>query len=412
VTTERAPTELRFVDAGDVYRAGRLAGRLTRERAAVRFDYDAEYLADPAAPAVATTLPRTEAPARSGAAGALPPFFAGLLPEGRRLTALQRAVKTSADDELTLLLAVGADTIGDVQVMPAGAPLPADAVAIEIGDWSEVRFARVYADVTGEQLEPRRAGVPGVQVKVSARMITLPVSRAHERYILKLDPPEFPHLVANEAFFLRAARTSGLAVARSEVVHDREGAAGLLVQRFDRIANTTGTTTMLAQEDACQVLARYPADKYSMTTEEVIDGLARITQAPLVAARDLVRQFAFAYLTCNGDAHAKNFSVLRLPDGEWRTTPAYDLPSSYPYGDTTLALPIAGKLDEHIGRDDFLVLGARVGMPERATNKMLDDLLDRLDSWLPEIEVLPFEDRVLRKLRRAIDYRRDRLRRS
>ena len=43
-----------------------------------------------------------------------------LLPEGRRLGALRRAVKTSADDELSLLLAVGADAIGDVQVVPSG----------------------------------------------------------------------------------------------------------------------------------------------------------------------------------------------------------------------------------------------------------------------------------------------------
>ena len=409
MTRASEPTEFRFVGAGDVYKRGRLAGHLTREHASVRFEYDLAYLADSAAPAVATTLPRTEQPARSGAAGAVPPFFAGLLPEGRRLSALQRAVKTSADDELTLLLAVGADTIGDVQVVPAGAPLPADPVAIEVHDWSAVRFGQVFADVTGERLVPQRAGVAGVQVKVSARMITLPVARAHERYILKLDPPEFPHLVANEAFFLEAARQSGLAVAHAEVVRDADGETGLLVRRFDRTADSGGTTTMLAQEDACQVLGRYPADKYSIATEDVIRGLAGVTQAPVVAARDLVRQFAFTYLICNGDAHAKNFSVLRLPDGEWRVTPAYDLPSSYLYGDSTLALPIAGKLDERVGRADFVALGDEVGVPPRATGRVLDSLLERLDTWLPGIDELPFDDRILRKFRRAVEYRRDRL---
>ena len=54
----------------------------------------------------------TEAPTiRPG--GGLPPFFAGLLPEGHRLAVLRRDVETSADDELTLLLAVGADAPGD-----------------------------------------------------------------------------------------------------------------------------------------------------------------------------------------------------------------------------------------------------------------------------------------------------------
>jgi serine/threonine-protein kinase HipA len=108
--------DLRFVGAAEVHKRGRLAGRLVRDAAGVRFQYEEEYLGDPDAPAVATTLPRTAEPAITPA-GAVPPFFAGLLPEGRRLAALRRAVKTSADDELSLLLAVGRDTIGDVEVL-------------------------------------------------------------------------------------------------------------------------------------------------------------------------------------------------------------------------------------------------------------------------------------------------------
>ena len=403
------PLELRFVESGDVYKQRRLAGRLTREHASVRFEYDERYLADPGAPAVATTLRRVAGPVRSGSAGAVLPFFAGLLPEGRRFSALQRAVKTSADDELTLLLAVGADTIGDVQVVPVGTSLPDEIAAVDVDDWSTTSFRQLYTEVTGEQLEPARASLPGVQVKLSARMITLPVARQHERFILKLDPPEFPHLVANEAFFLDAARQSGLAVAAAEVVHDTHDEAGLLVKRFDRVALGEGGTLMLAQEDACQVLGRYPADKYQLASEDVVTGLARVTQAPLVAARDLLRQFAFAYLTGNGDAHAKNFSALSLPSGEWRVSPAYDVPTSYLYGDTTLALPLGGKLDERIGRADFVAFGERAGVLPRATERLLDQLVERVDAWLPGVDALPFDAHVLHKFRRSIDYRRRRL---
>jgi serine/threonine-protein kinase HipA len=166
---------------------------------------------------------------------------------------------------------------------------------------------------------------------------------------------------------------------------------------------------MLAQEDGCQVLGRYPADKYVVTTEELLSGLAGVTGAPIVAARDLVRQVAFAYLACNGDAHARNFSVLQGLDAEWRVSPAYDLPSSYPYGDTTLALPIGGKLDERIGRDDFVALGALLGVPARAVQHVLDDLTSSVDGWLPGLATLPFDGRILHKLRRAVEYRRARL---
>jgi len=398
---------LRQVGAAVVLKRGRVAARLVRESGGVRFQYEPDYLDDPAAPPVATTLPPTPEPTFTPA-GAVPPFFAGLLPEGRRLGALSRSVKTSADDDLTLLLAVGRDTVGDVEVVPDGyEPEPASS-AVAIDKWEEVSFEDLYLDMTGERLLRPRAGLAGVQPKVSTEIVSLPVKRAGERFILKLDPPEYPHLVANEAFFLSAARRSGLRVAEAEIVTDRADTPGLLVRRFDRTA-IDGAVVALAQEDACQVLGLYPADKYNVTTEAVVNALSQVTGAPIVAARDLLLQFAFAYLTGNGDGHAKNFSVGQDPTGEWRATPAYDTPSTQPYGDSTMALPIVGKNDERIGRDDFLALGAEVGVTRRATVRVLDDLVARADLWLPDIDSLPFDQRKRHKLRRVIEYRRARL---
>lgn len=399
--------ELRDVARATVFKAGVHAATLERRTGSVVFAYTPDYLAS-AGPPVATTLPLRPEPVTAGLAGALPPFFSGLLPEGRRLTALRTAVKTSADDELTLLLAVGSDTIGDVQVVPEGEDLHASESRLRVDDWRAVRFADLFRAATGVPLD--RVGIPGVQDKVSARMISLPVAREHERHLLKLDPPEFAHLVENEAFFLAAARASGMSVAETEVVRDGEGAPGLLVRRFDRVKGEDGKARARAQEDGCQVLGIYPADKYRASAEEVVTGLASVCRAQPVAAIDLVRQLAFAYLTCNGDAHAKNFSVFRADTDEWRVTPAYDLPSSYPYGDTTMALSVNGRRREDAGRADFVALGAAAGLPERAVTRTLDDLCDRTDLWLDGVSELPFDAGILRKLRRSIEYRRGRLR--
>jgi serine/threonine-protein kinase HipA len=116
-----------------------------------------------------------------------------------------------------------------------------------------------------------------------------------------------------------------------------------------------------------------------------------------------------AYLFCNGDSHAKNFSVCRLLDGEWRVTPAYDLPSSHPYGDTTMALSINGRTREDIGRDDFLALRKAVGLRARAVERAVDEIRERVDLWISDLDALPFDERRIHKLRRAIEYRRDRL---
>jgi serine/threonine-protein kinase HipA len=401
-------TDARDASTADVFKAGRLAARLDRSRDRITFTYEDAYLADPAAPAVATTLPRTTVPVSSGAAGAVLPFFAGLLPEGRRLSALRRAIKTSADDEFSLLVAVGQDTIGDVQVVPTG-EVPHEATpALEVRKWGDVDFAQLYGRMTGESLSFEASGISGAQVKASALVIELPVAKANRRYILKLEPPEYAHLAENEAFFLAAARRSGLLAAKAEVVHDSNGRPALLVERFDRV-DINGVVRAVAQEDACQVLNRYPADKYTLGTADVISGLAAVTGAPVVAARELLRQFAFAYVTGNGDAHAKNFSVVDV-DGEWRVSPVYDTPSTYPYGDTTLALDINDKRDESIGRSDFVALGEQVGVRAKAVVSMLDELTERSATWIADIERLPFAARTRHKLRRSVEYRSRRLR--
>jgi len=406
----RHPDDLREVEHASVFKQGLRAGSLRRRPDAVVFAYEDEYVASERLP-VATTLPLSRDPVVTHAPGALPAFFSGVLPEGRRLMALRLAVKTSADDELTLLLAVGADAVGDVQVVPEGEEPAEVEPFVTASDWREVRFSDLYSASVGGTRRIDRTAIAGVQDKVSAAMINVPVARGHDRYLLKLDPPEFPHLVANEGFFLEAARRSGLECAEAEVVFDATGAPGLLVQRFDRIPDAHGAVAMLAQEDACQVLGRYPADKYRVTTEAVIQALSRLCRAKPVAALTLLRQFAFSYLSCNGDAHAKNFSVRQLPDGEWRVTPAYDLPTSHPYGDTSMALSLNGRRHEDIGREDFIALGAAVGIRARAVERALDELCESVDLWIGDLPTLPFDQRRIHKLRRAIEYRRGRLRR-
>lgn len=392
--------DLKNVERATVLKAGRPAAELLRARDAVVFRYLEGY----AGPPVASTLP-VGPETRSASPGALPPFFAGLLPEGRRLTALRTAIKTSADDDVSLLLAVGWDAIGDVVVLPSGEPAPEPSP--DGPPLAEARFAEWFARVLSRDPEDRVA-LPGVQPKLSGRLLSLPLSWGGVPSILKLDPPEYPHLVENEAFFLAAARTSGLRTTETEVVRDATGAAGLLVRRFDRVQDGTGWRS-LAQEDGCQVLGRYPADKYRVSAEEVVAALSRVTGAPLVAARELLRQLAFAWITGNGDAHAKNLSVLQAADGEWEVSPAYDAPSTHPYGDTTFALPVNGRTED-LGRKDFVALGAAAGLPERAVRSALDDLLDAVPRWSPGLDGLPFDARRRHRLKRAIARRVDRLR--
>jgi serine/threonine-protein kinase HipA len=386
--------QLRVVERADVYKKGLRAATLTRTPDGVEFRYLTEWV-DADGPPVATTLPvRSDPVVRPG--GAVPAYFSGLLPEGRRLGALRREVKTSADDELSLLLAVGADAVGDIRVVPEGVRPEQVKPRLEVRDFSGVRFADLLAELG---VRSDRTALPGVQDKVSAGA----------RFVLKLEPPEFPHLVENEAFFLRAARQVGIETVDAHVVHDQDGRAGLLVERFDRPARGDDGADALAVEDGCQVLGRPSADKYVAGTEVVFGALAAVCEAPLPAARTLLAQLLFAYVTGNGDAHAKNFSVVQTSEGECRVAPAYDLPTSQPYGDTTLALSIGGRSSGDFSGEEFVTLGARLGLPAQAVRRLIDRTRERSSAWVASLDELPFDSGQTRKLKRVAMHRLDRL---
>lgn len=395
----------RRVAEADVLVDGVLAATLRRRDGIVEFAYLPEHL-DRGGTPVATTLPLTDAPVRT-VGGAVPPFFSGLLPEGRRLTALRSAVKTSADDELSLLLAVGGDPVGNVQILPAGTdpdtPAATDSSPeVTEKDWADVDFPDL-AQASG--VDP--GALAGVQDKVSGRMLTLPLVHGGRFHLLKLDPPEYPHVVENEAFFLGLARTRlRHPVVAAEVVHDREGRSGLLVTRFDRVATGSGVRR-LAVEDAAQLLARYPADKYAVSTEALLSRVGEVAPARLPAVRAVLQQVAWAWLTGNGDLHAKNVSLVR--DAEWRVAPIYDIPSTLPYGDHRLALTVAGR-DDSLSRKRFLTLAEGAGLPRRAAERTLDEILTAtadLGDRLPDS--FPMPPHVLRDMRRILARRHDAL---
>jgi serine/threonine-protein kinase HipA len=366
----------------DIYKAGVLAARLERYDGGTRFSYLPAYLAS-GGPAVATSLPPTSEPVLS-AAGAAPPYFTGILPEGRRLNALRRSIKTSADDDLSLLIAAGGNPVGDVQIVGHGEPLDPDEHAVQLNPKLPVDFDQLLGDP--DLIDP--VALAGVQDKLSAGMISLPVASAGKRFILKLNAPEFPHVVENELVMFRYAAKLRIPLSRVELIRDVAGRPGLLVERFDRVPVPNGSpddVLRLAVEDGAQVLKLYPADKYNVGYGQVCHALADHCSAPLPALRNLAIQGAFAWLTGNGDLHAKNVSMVQHPSGEWAIAPVYDIPSTVVYGDKTLALTINGKRTG-ISRRHFLGWATELGLPERAAVQVLELALKASGPLVADLE--------------------------
>lgn len=374
----------------DVYKQGVLAARLERHDGGTKFSYLPAYL-EAGRPAVASSLPLTPEPVLS-AAGAAPPYFTGLLPEGRRLNALRRSIKTSADDDLSLLIAVGGNPVGDVQIVGHGESLDPDEQAVQLDPRKPVDFDELLGD--SGLIDP--VALAGVQDKLSAGMISMPVASAGKRFILKLNAPEFPHVVENEFVMFRYAAKLRIPLSRVQLIRDVAGRPGLLVERFDRIPDRAdrakgapvpagGAVLRLAVEDGAQVLGLYPADKYNVGYGQVCCALAQYCAAPLPAIRNLAIQAAFAWLSGNGDLHAKNVSMVQQPAGEWSIAPVYDIPSTVVYGDKTLALTIGGKWNG-VSRKHFLVWAAGLGLTERAAVQVLELALKASGPLIADLE--------------------------
>ena len=246
-------------------------------------------------------------------------------------------------------------------------------------------------------------------------MITVPLIHGGRSHLLKLTPPEFPRLVENEAFFLRHAASLPIEVVAGELVHDRSGTPGLLISRFDRLERD-GTLLRLPAEDVTQLLGLYPADKYHLTTEQLVAATAAACASAPLTLRALLVQVAWAWLTGNGDLHAKNVSVVgRQPsDGGSRRpevviAPAYDLPSTIPYDDHEMALTVGGS---HVAtRRRLLECFGQAGLPQTACERALDATLDVAQETIDDIlgGGSPWTGKARADLARVLTYRLDQL---
>ncbi|WP_251044957.1 type II toxin-antitoxin system HipA family toxin [Arthrobacter sp. ISL-5] len=217
-----------------------------------------------------------------------------------------------------------------------------------------------------------------------------------------MDPPNHPHLVRNEAAHLAAAKMLKIPVSAAAVVHDKNGLPGLLVTRFDRVSDN-GLWRHLPMEDGAQVWGLPPASKYNVSAEDVVAALAGVSKAPVVAARNLYLQFMFAWLTGNGDLHAKNLSVLGGRHTGYVVAPVYDVPCTLVYEDETMALQVAGKAKGLRARH-WAEFAAEIGLPRKAAESA--NALALKAAAAVDLESLPFTGSPLNRAIRELRYRR------
>lgn len=357
-----------------IFKKANFCGYLRRRAdGGAEFEYAPEYLLNDENPDLCLNMKKRAAPYIQHGAN-LHPYFAGLLPEGLRLKFLLQKVKTSPDDLFSLFAAIGNDCIGDVYTQTQDEQIETPTTAPP--SWQSINFYEHFLSSLSEPSSKDNSEIAGVQEKISASMISLPFRLKNKgSYILKLNPKDKPNLVYNEWACLYLAQMCKIKVNDFELIKDRDQHLGLLVKRFDR-ATYDGKITRIHQEDLCQVLNLFPAEKYRVPMKDIYSAIQKYATAPIVEIYNLTKLFVFSYLIGNGDLHAKNVSLYESPtDGRIALTPAYDLICTLFYGDQKMALKMDAK-DSNLKRIDWIHFATRFGLSKIAVENLIDDLLN------------------------------------
>ncbi len=244
------------------------------------------------------------------------------------------------------------------------------------------------------QEHSKRLSISGVQLKYSLRLEKnkLILSEQRGQYILKPvppsrqlinleDAPENEHLTMQmaEQLFKISSAANGL-------IHFRDEQRAYITKRFDVKAD--GSKFM--QEDFAQIGNRTKqshgeAFKYDGTYSEIGLLIKRFVAAAMPALEKFFQLIVFNYVVSNGDAHLKNFSLMRKENGEYQLTPAYDLMSTIIHtpqeSDTALNLyygdlysPFYAKYG-YYGRDNFREFANRLGIVEKRAERIIDSFL-------------------------------------
>ena len=331
-------------------------------------------------------------------------FFANLLPEAGARATLVRSLKV-ADTDFDLLRAIGGECAGAFSVLPVGqAPSAEHAYqALSEEDLRRLVLRRGHSVAAAVDAPERlRLSLAGAQHKCPVLVkdggFWLPLNEAPSSHILKFELADYRNVPAFEAFTTMLAGAIGLPVVDVEL-HVLARKRFIVIERYDRQRDQAGGVVRLHQEDFCQALGFGDDQKYEadggLSFADCYRLVQRASSEPAQDLPALLRWQAFNLLAGNSDGHAKNLSLLYLPDGGTRLAPFYDLVCTRALAgvDHSLALFIGGEKEPGlVGEAHWRTLAEACGLKPAYVLSLIAKTAKALQQRLPEVRAA-FEGR-------------------
>ena len=277
-------------------------------------------------------------------------YFNNLLPDSSRIRErLRRRFGTPSTRAADLLVAIGRDCVGALQLMPAGTqPPPHDR--IDSTPLTDSQVETLLGDVTGGSgdaeslIDDFRISISGTQEKTALLRMGdqwhFPGGATPTTHIFKLPlglvgnmRADMAQSVENEWLCATLLKEPGFDVATTHM-----GQFGrqkvLIVERFDRRwMDDRRWIARLPQEDFCQAPAT-PGDlKYESDGGPGIRAGLNLLGSGNHADTDkltFIKAQRVFWLMAATDGHAKNFSIFLERGGGFHMTPLYDVLSAWP----------------------------------------------------------------------------------
>jgi len=373
-----------------VWFEGHRVGDLRQVAAGLSFQYASGWLESPQAFALALPLPLRDEAFGKPAAN----YFSNLLPEGPARQAVCARLGISYDNDYALLQALGRDCAGAISVTDETVPPKISGKRRPVTSVDLLGYLRsesVFAAAVGDDV---RLSLAGAQDKLAVikheQELYLPLDATPSTHLLKFQNRRFAALPENEFFMLTLAAAIGLPTVQAQPFLV-DGVMQLMIVRYDRQA-TGKVMRRLHQQDFCQALGVSQNNKYEAEGGATFADCLAVVRSTSVNAladtRELLRWLVFCLVIGNRDNHAKNLSLLRTQDGQWRLAPFYDLVCTAAYSTLSrkLAMSIGRSTDGgKLSRGSWEDEATRLDVAPRFLLRLVQEVCDDLRTALPGV---------------------------
>ena len=317
---------------------------------------------------------------------------------------LSEIVEANGYDVYSLLAKIGRDCAGAIQLLPEGEE-PTSNEAVKGRSIDDQNIAEMLNNLSTLPLgigpsEDFRITLAGAQEKTALLFWKdkwhIPEQASPTTHIIK---PEIGILnnglnltqsVDNEFFCLTLLKNFGIPTANAKICVFQKKKA-LAVERFDRTWKDDNCLLRLPQEDCCQALSVPPMTKYQADggpSMKRILNLLKSSDKPKRNQKLFLKTQIMFWLIGAPDGHAKNFSLMLKPGGNFSLAPIYDVMSVQPAIDqqqlrlnqVKLAMSVGNRrhyvIEEIVSRH-FEQTAIATGNNPRLISKLLEEIKDK-----------------------------------